>query len=305
MSESALSELQPSAGTLMRKAREDAGLHLGALSASLKVPVKKLEALEADRIDLLPDAVFARALASSVCRSLKIDAEPILAALPQLALPRLGSEDDGVKASFRTNSSSAQRPIWAQLSKPWTIAVLALVIGTLFMALLPFTEKKFVGVPIAPTIGSVSELPVALQKYPTGTVPIRSAEVVVPDIQISPAALVGANGDANAAQDSSVASARHPVSSQPLSAQMPLPASGQDGILMIKTRGPSWVEVTDAGGIVQLRRTMIEGESLGVSGPLPMRVVLGRADMAEVQVRGNKFDLAPASKDNVARFEVR
>ena len=72
-----LASRQPSAGTLLRQAREAAGMHIGALSVSLKVPVKKLEALEADRLDLLPDAVFARALAASVCRTLKADPGPI------------------------------------------------------------------------------------------------------------------------------------------------------------------------------------------------------------------------------------
>ena len=55
------------------------GLHVATLAAALKVPVHKLEALEADDIDALPDAVFARALAASVCRSLKIDPAPVLA----------------------------------------------------------------------------------------------------------------------------------------------------------------------------------------------------------------------------------
>ena len=81
---------QASAGALLRAARETAGLHVAALAVSMKVPVKKLEALEADRFDLLPDAVFVRALASSVCRNLKIDPAPILSRLPHQHVPRLG-----------------------------------------------------------------------------------------------------------------------------------------------------------------------------------------------------------------------
>ena len=53
---------------LLREAREAAGLHIAALAAALKVPVKKLEALEAGRYDELPDLTFARALASSACQ---------------------------------------------------------------------------------------------------------------------------------------------------------------------------------------------------------------------------------------------
>ena len=39
-----------SAGGLLRQAREAAGVHIGALSVALKVPVRKLEALESDRL---------------------------------------------------------------------------------------------------------------------------------------------------------------------------------------------------------------------------------------------------------------
>ena len=55
------------AGETLRQAREAAGMSLATLAVALKVSVKRLEALEADRLDLLPDAVFVRALASSVC----------------------------------------------------------------------------------------------------------------------------------------------------------------------------------------------------------------------------------------------
>ena len=47
------------AGALLRQAREAAGLHVAALAVALKVPVRKLEALEDNRWDVLPDLVFA------------------------------------------------------------------------------------------------------------------------------------------------------------------------------------------------------------------------------------------------------
>ena len=72
-----------SAGALLRAARERQGLHIAALAAAIKIPQRKLEALEADRFDELPDATFTRALALTVCRALKIDPAPVLAQLPQ------------------------------------------------------------------------------------------------------------------------------------------------------------------------------------------------------------------------------
>src|SRR6186713_3148514 len=89
------------AGALLRRAREASGLHVAALAVSLKVPVRKLEALEDNRWDLLPDSVFVRALASSVCRTLKIDAQPVLDLLPQNPTPRLVRAGDGINTPFR------------------------------------------------------------------------------------------------------------------------------------------------------------------------------------------------------------
>jgi cytoskeleton protein RodZ len=63
--------------------------------------------------------------------------------------------------------------------------------------------------------------------------------------------------------------------------------------------------VTDAKGVVQLRKTMAQGELQGVSGVLPMAVVLGRAGVMTVQIRGVPFDVGAVTKDNVARFEVK
>ena len=63
MSEAVASGL--TAGGLLREARQASGMHIAALAGALKVPVSKLEALEADNFRELPDTVFVRALASS------------------------------------------------------------------------------------------------------------------------------------------------------------------------------------------------------------------------------------------------
>jgi cytoskeleton protein RodZ len=91
----------PSAGRLLREARERQGLHIAALAASIKVTQKKLELLEADRFDALPDATFARALALTVCRALKIDSAAVLRLLPPAGGHRLEQVGEGLNAPFR------------------------------------------------------------------------------------------------------------------------------------------------------------------------------------------------------------
>ena len=75
--------------------------------------------------------------------------------------------------------------------------------------------------------------------------------------------------------------------------------------MVFRVKGPSWVEVTDAKGAILMRRNLTEGDTTGISGALPLSVVVGRADVTEVEVKGKPFNLAAIAKDNVARFEVK
>jgi cytoskeleton protein RodZ len=63
--------------------------------------------------------------------------------------------------------------------------------------------------------------------------------------------------------------------------------------------------VTDAKGVVILRRNLVANEVVGASGALPLTAIVGRADVTQVQIRGQAFDLTPVTRDNVARFEVK
>nr|WP_237707280.1 helix-turn-helix transcriptional regulator [Acidovorax sp. NO-1] len=87
-------------------------MHIAALAVALKVPVSKLEALEADNYGALPDTVFVRALASSMCRTLKLDPAPILALLPQSQSPRLATDSAGLNAPVKGGEAGLppQRP---------------------------------------------------------------------------------------------------------------------------------------------------------------------------------------------------
>ncbi|RYZ05418.1 MAG: helix-turn-helix domain-containing protein, partial [Comamonadaceae bacterium] len=102
-----------SAGEMLRRAREAHGLPLDRVAAALKVPVQKLAALENDDIDQLPDAVFARALAASVARALRIDPAPVLAKLPGATKPGLADADRTLSSKFSGGSGpSGSGAVW-------------------------------------------------------------------------------------------------------------------------------------------------------------------------------------------------
>jgi len=303
---------QVTAGELLRQAREAAGLHVAALAVSMKVPVKKLEALEADRLDLLPDAVFVRALASSVCRTLKIDPAPVLALLPQTSAPQLKPDEWGINAPFRAPGDVATTSMWEQLSRPGVLAALALLAGALVLIFFPSMERtegtttaSEVVVPVSPppepsTAVAESSPQSAVPPVPApapAVAPVQPVAAAMPAVMPTPAPVV----PSMVAKPVSTA----PTAAVPAATNAPVAAVAGGGVLVFKARGASWVEVTDAQGVVQLRRLLGVGETVGVSGALPLSVVVGRADATEVLVRGKPFSLETVARENVARFEVK
>jgi cytoskeleton protein RodZ len=307
MNEMSLPLAQPAAGVLLRQAREAAGLHIAALAVSLKVPVKKLEALENDRIDLLPDAVFARALAASVCRTLKIDATAILAGLPQAAQPKLNDATSGINAKFRTSPESTNKTIWEHLSKLPVIAILALalVLGTLAMVFFPHSDSSSISAGAENLSSTPSEVVSSIAKTPGNPSQIenRIAEAKAEQATMPTLGVTAVNLDNKPDPIGSLSAQAQP--SQPAQAEQAPNGEVGSGMLTLKARGASWVEVMDAGDVVQLRKTMTSGENVIVSGAPPLRVVLGRANLIDVLVRAKSFDVSSFSKDNVARFEVK
>jgi cytoskeleton protein RodZ len=312
------------AGASLRLAREAAGLHIAALAVMLKVPVKKLEALESNRFDLLPDAVFVRGLASSVCRTLKMESAPVLALLPLISSPKLTYSGYGLNEEFRAPGDVPSPSIWMHLSKPAVVAGFALLFGALVLVFLPALKAGITDLKAGGADSPASSL--ASNEAP------RSAEALVPTklpgsgLEPQPIALtIDRSAQASAGGDgvSSAKTAFGMTSSGP--AAIPaskVAASGAgDGkssptvavsasappsdLVVISAIGESWVEASDAKGKVVLRRMLSAGEVAGVEGVLPLKVTVGRANVTQVQIRGKAFDLSPVSKDNVARFEVK
>lgn len=180
-----------SAGALIRRAREDAGLHIAALAVALKVPVKRLEALEADRYDLLPDAVFARALAGSVCRSLKLDPARVLPLLPQSQV-RAPTVDGKINEPFRAAESA--KPGWTQISRPAWIAAAVLAVAALLVYFwpelgLPWPAASEPAVPAAASSppGPVNPPPIPAVAPGTVIEAVPPASVPVPPASDAPA----------------------------------------------------------------------------------------------------------------------
>lgn len=291
-----------SAGTLLRQAREASGLHVAALAVSMKVPVKKLEALEADRLEELTDAVFIRALAASVCRTLKIDPAPVLSRLPQSVTPRLNSSDRGVSMPAQGSNFLASHSVGHFASKPSVLLVALLLLAALAIALFP-EARNTVGLndsakqvlssmpAVAPPASDAvpAAIPVVAAKAPVAQpIPQASADLAaaVPEAVKAPADLPA-----------------KPASSAVTVSPDAAPAAA--GLLVFKAKSRAWIRVSDSKGVVQFEKTLGPGETAAATGVLPLSVVVGNVAATEVVLRGQAFPLETLTQNNVARFEVK
>lgn len=192
-------------GMSLRRAREQADIHIAALASALKVPVARLEALEAERFDLLPDPPFVRALAASVCRVLKLDPTAILAQLPQPARPSLAQHTSTAGPSFRIDARGSGRS-GGSLSRPLIGAVVLLVIAAGALLVLPRTrlsqwtgESSATGAVVASSGADASGVEASAAD--------RGAEgAAVPAVAGSGAATVPGTGSARASLDAASSS---------------------------------------------------------------------------------------------------
>jgi cytoskeleton protein RodZ len=295
------------AGRLLREARMKAGVHLAVLSVTLKVPVRQLEALEADELDPGKGPVFYRGLASSVCRHLQTDAAPILALLPQTTAhlqPLLRSvqplESEG---SVRISNV------------PWGRMVSSKVVWV--AALLLFMTGAFLWMP-GPAqwawLDDVKSLMADEVVSQEVTEPVVSPPATVTEILPVP---VAPTASAEASSPAPLASVVSPVSpalapaapmSQPVQSTptaKPAVSASAEPEWVFSASGDSWLEVRNAQKAVVWSGVVKAGESTRIQSPLPVSVVVGRAQVVTATLRGQPFDLKPHTQVTVARFEVK
>lgn len=319
-------EAPQTAGSLLRQAREAAGMHVFTLADVLKVPVAKLQALEADDWKTLPDAVFTRSLALSICKALHVDATPIMALMPKAAAAqKFTAPGPGINEPFR---DKAVRSVHDTPSSgaAWKVLGLALVAGAAGAAWY-FSQQQGLRDAVVASVQERSERamgganngqPVAVaavEQMPPAVAPVAES-AAAPAPEAAPAPTVAAPAAAAepvlapaqpAEQAHAVAAAPVAVAPAPVSvpaAEVPAAAPAGAATLRIQARAATWIQVRGGGKVLE-QKTLNAGEFFETHAPKPLSVVVGRAEAAEVQVDGAAFDLASIAKVNVARFEVK
>ncbi len=329
-----LRRAEPStAGARLKALREASGMHIGVLSATLKVPQARLEALEGDRLGELPDATFARALAKAVCRVLKVDPSEVLALLPASTEPGLERVSKGLNQTFKAQALGGGGVSLAVLRKPVVLAPVGVLLAAAVVYFLPadfaarWKASDSGAGPVAasepafdPTADSRGTPVSTTAPTPLATTvigPAASAPVEAPAASavLSPAptqdasatpSTSGATLAASAVTMAAPVVAPAPAPVNPPAAATTLPATSGVGLapLRLRASADTWVEVADARGQVQYSRLMRAGDVADLQVQTPVKVRVGNVSGTSLSLRGEPVDLLARSRDNVARLEL-
>jgi cytoskeleton protein RodZ len=288
------------AGALLRAARQQQGLHIAALAASIKVTPAKLEALESGRTHELLDATFARALALTVCRVLKIDPAPVLALMPGAPPGSLERVDSGLNTPFRERAGRSDPAAWLPWRHPalWLAGVL-LVAAAAFVLVpnqlsslpaLPLPDNA--NAPVMPPSGAGGPAPITeIAPSPApAAAPADAASAAVGGGAAPPVADAAASGLATAAATGLAA----PLASQ----------AEAEAALVLRALQPTWVQAVDGSGQTLMSRLLPAGEMVALTPALPVRLRIGNARGTALQFRGQAVDLASATRDNIATITL-
>lgn len=295
------------AGEMLRRAREDAGLHIESLAAALKVPVKKLESLENNRWEDLTDATFSRALASSVARHLKLDPAMVLAALPaSKAVPLVISGGLGRATPAHGGGSGALSG-----ALRWVVGLVLLAAVLLYFAP-QWLPSQTDGPPLTAPVAAYSPAELPADRPQQGGEPVSSPAQSAETSSVSESTPLSAvvAGSSPGAGPPAAGGQVFAAGAAPAAAGLSnlpaadTPATGKE-LMAVQARGDTWLEVRDSTGRLRIQRLVKAGERLSFEEGSTYTVVVGNAAATDLIVRGKAMDLLSLTKNNVVRLEVQ
>jgi cytoskeleton protein RodZ len=286
----------PGPGARLRAAREAAGLSLDQVAQQLKLAPRQVKALEDESFGELPGRTFSRGFVRNYARLLHLDAQDLLAHLPDVAqAPALDSPTLHSTGAMIAELPSTSAPK-AGLGR-WLIPLI--LIGCIVAAAAYEWYRGGLSNNAEParTVSDATD-----HRAPAATSPA----VALPNPLVS--------SSQTAASQTTAPQAATPPSAPPAASSVVTPAGGStspasaapgDATLLLTYQGPSWTEIRDRSGQLVVSRLVAAGSIEPVNGAPPFDIVLGNAHVVTLVYRGTSVDLLPYTRQNVARLTLR
>jgi cytoskeleton protein RodZ len=273
-------------GVFLRKRRESLGLSYSDVASVVKLPAKRIEALEAERWAELPDGPFLRGFLRNIARALDLDAGLLMARVDDSLMRARNPESILVMpGSTRALLPRRSGPLEDRhggrmlVYGAFLFAVVAALIawsGTESFDRTLATGRGLLR-PSTPAIDSA-----ALAKADTAPATTDALTAANPAEALPSAAPAPTNADSPSAAltSASTSSAVPAVPSSPLA-------------LLFHFNEECWVEVRDAEGKVLMKSLNAAGSERAIEGEMPYSLVVGNAKGVDLHFRGQPVDLGP------------
>jgi len=276
-------------GQELAAAREARGLALADVAQSLKFAPRQLEALEQERFDALPGATFARGMVRSYARLLKLDPEPLVERISgRCEIP----DSNRLAARYHQPvpfSDNGRRSTFVYLGL--SLGVLALVGGVAY----EWQQER-----VAAAKGP--QKPTAVAKAAPREVP-RPAAPVVP-VQQAAATAPAAEKVKTAAAEKTKTVAAIPAVAAAVAVDKPKVVSSGPNRLVVRADGEAWIEIKDSADRMLVSSLNPAGSERVVRGRPPYQLVIGNASNVRITYDDKLIDLAPHTRQDVARLTV-
>ncbi len=284
----AIEPVDEGVGAMLRNRRLELGLSQADVAHVVKLPARRIEAMEQERWDELPDGPFLRGFLRNIARALNLDAAALVARV-DASLLRSRSPDSILVPQGGTHVALPRRSGPADERRGGRALVVGAFAFALIAAVIAWSGTDSfdrvvaaVTAMVDPSRTAASDALVAPQKGAESPARAAAAPAIVADPVLP---------ESRPAEPSAVSSGTAAANAPALA-------------LVFHFNEESWVEVRSADGKVLLQRLNAAGSEQQVEGEAPFSLVVGNAKGVALRFRGQAVDLAPYTRDSVARFTL-
>lgn len=290
-SESQSSTSAPSAGSLLKQAREAKGMTVADIAAELHLDIKTVEALDADNADKLPAPIFVRGYIKSYARRVGLDEHQVLSAYQP---PVVEEEPQPIR---KKSSPSLSLPIGP------LIGLMVALVKKLFLLLIV----------VALAWGAYKGYQLWQQR--SFDVDIDAEQLDLPGQDVDS---YQENGQSQILLPTEPLAPEDPINlsepevsaptkqAEPLVTVAPPPVVEAENRVSVVLRygAESWTEIRDSDGKKLVFGLIQPGTTRTFTAVPPIQFVIGNAESVELEVDGQRFDHSGYNRNNVARFRI-
>ena len=295
---------QPTPGMQLAMRRQQFNWTVEQVASQLNLAPRQVQAMEADDYGALPGMAVARGFIRSYAKLLQLDSAPMLAQIAKAP----GSAEQAIPLRRAIPSTTFQPHRGAMRSRQGGPSKLLLASGVIIvagLAVAAFSQREQIAGLLPASISKLmdrtpSPAPDAAEQNNGKVV---DTDVAPPLHQSGAAPQAAAAAPAPAGMTPDLSPATAPPAAAPAAAVASTAQAA--GSLVLKMRQDSWVEIKRADNTTVVSRVLRAGstETFDLAGPLTITV--GNARGVDATVRGEPFDLAGKTRNNVARVSIK